>query len=347
VKRTSGRPQQIAHGARAVVGQPFHRLSEAETIGLHLRPSVSWRPEAAPAGDVLAISLEESSMILRAAVLLVSLSLASLSAAACRGSEGRPSETQKELWSFAGATYGGPDAGLPPYDAGLPPLPDAGVPFDAGLVDGPRPPDGGSPYDGGQGYDGGHGHDGPDAPPDAGVYDGPYAPPDGPRDGGHGSDGGHGHDGPPGTIPYDGGTGKETWWDDTDGVDPELAGCHIEYTAAGCGNEANPGRHFGELCMGNILVETNPGINECHKHAGDVGHPYVVDCDKWCRNTYGIPLPIPFLPKFRGVVAPRGRCQVIGYMPCSTRIVDSARCLCSDGYYGNGVTEPPAGYPGG
>lgn len=320
-------------------------------------------------------------MIMRAGLVLV---LLSLSLAACRGEQGDP--TSQKRFALGGTGYGGsgyggwpwpwpdagpgsgydagnpyPDAGGPGsgYDAGQP-VPDAGWPWpwpDAGPS-----PDAGGP---GSGYDAGYPYPDSSYPyPDAGVppYDGPYAPPDAPRDGGHPPDaprdggpshdaprdGGHGHDGPPGTIPYDGGTGRDSWWEDTDGVDPELAGCHIEHDRDTCGSEANPGRHFGELCQGNFLIETNPRENECHKHGGDMGHPYRVNCDDWCRNRYAIPLPIPFLPKRRGVAAPQGgTCQVIGYLPCGNRIVDSARCLCSDGYYGNGRTEPPQGYPGG
>lgn len=164
--------------------------------------------------------------------------------------------------------------------------------------------------------------------PDAGVVDAPVA--DAPHDGGHG---------PPGTIPYDGGTGRKTWWKDTDGVMPELAGCHVEYAAQGCPGDML--RSFGELCQGdgNTLIETNPGAGICHDHAGDIGHPYVVPCDKWCKNQHVIQTPDG--PKRRGVAAAGGRCQIVAYMPCENIILDSARCLCD----GTDV-QPPEGYPG-
>ncbi len=287
-------------------------------------------------------------MTMRAGLVLV---LLSLSLSACRGEPGEPSSQKR--FALGGASYGGSGYGGWPW-----PWPDAGP--GSGYPDGGGPgsgyPDGGGP---GSGYPDGGGPgsgypDGGNAYPDAGVppHDGPYAP-DAPRDGGPSHDaprdGGPGHDGPPGTIPYDGGSGRDSWWEDTDGVDPELAGCHIEHDRQGCGSEDHGGRHFGEVCQqGTWLVETNPGKNECHKHPGDMGHPYRINCDDWCRDRYAIPLPIPFLPKRRGVAAPMGgRCQVIGYLPCGSRILDSARCLCSDGYYGNGRTDPPEGYPGG
>lgn len=252
----------------------------------------------------------------------------------CRGEEAEVRAARAHLFgsgSDAGMPGdGGPDAGAPDAgssadaampDAGMPDggMPDAGSGADAGVPDGGMP-DGGMPDGGGD--------------PDAGLPDGPAdgvaAPP---------ADGGH----PPGTIPYDGGSGQRSWWTDSDGVDPEFAGCHIEWNA-NCGLEANPGRHFGELCQTNdVLVETNPGKDVCHDHPGDIGHPYVVPCDAWCKNLYAIP---GRQPTRRGIAAMSGRCQVIGYLPCGNRIVDSARCLCSDGYYGNGEMDPPSGYPG-
>lgn len=199
---------------------------------------------------------------------------------------------------------GMPDTGMP--DTGMPGMSDAGMP---GMPDG-------------SGY-----------PMDADALDLDAfvaAPPQG------------GHNG---TIPYDGGSGQNSWWADTDGVDPESAGCHVEYTAAGCATEVNPGRNFGEKCMsGDVLVETNPGPGECHQHAADIGHPYTVPCDAWCKNNYIIQT--PGNPTRRGVAAVSGRCQTIGYLPCgSYTVVDSARCLCSDGYWGSGSTDTP-GYPG-
>lgn len=189
--------------------------------------------------------------------------------------------------------------------------PDAGEP-DAG--DGSAPDGGG---DGSAAPDGGMSLD-------AGVVDAPVA--DAP------------HDGPPGTIPYDGGTGRKTWWKDTDGVIPELAGCHVEYEAQGCTSDLQ--RSFGEMCQdGNTLIETNPGAGICHDHAGDIGHPYAVPCDKWCKNEQVIQTPDG--PVRRGAAAAGGRCQIVAYLPCENLILDSARCLCD----GTDV-QPPEGYPG-
>jgi hypothetical protein len=150
----------------------------------------------------------------------------------------------------------------------------------------------------------------------------------------------HGHDGPPGTIPYDGGTGQNSWWKDTDGVAPELAGCHVEYTESTCGTPSNPGRNFGESCSGNTLIETNPGAGVCHQHDGDLGHPYTVPCNDWCKNQYAIPVPGVQGGQRRGVAAKSGYCVAIGYLPCQDGFVDSARCRCDD----EGIYDGP-GYP--
>jgi hypothetical protein len=221
-----------------------------------------------------------------------------------------------------GPDGGGPGSGYP--DSG-PGGPDGGGPGSGYPDAGPGGPDGGGP---GSGYsDAGPGYDAP-------ISDGPVA--DAPH-----------HDAPPGTEPYDGGSGMESWWKDTDGIDPELAGCHIEYTARLCGVESNPGRHFGELCKNNqVIVETNPDpAMRCHNHPGDIGHPYVVNCNDWCKNTYAIPLPIPFLPMKRGVAAASGKCQVVRNITCGRKMLNSARCLCADGYRGNGRMNPPEGEP--
>lgn len=204
-------------------------------------------------------------------------------------------------------SLGGTTYGNPPQDGGMP-MADARLPS----------------------HDAGSHHDASAPPHDAGSH----------HDAGWPFDAGPPHDA--GTIPYDGGTGVNTFWKDTDGIEPELAGCHIEYTAAGCATAGT--RQFGESCSANGLIETNPGPGVCHDHPLDVGHPYVVDCDGWCRGVVAITTETQSF--FRGVAARSGRCQVIGYLPCNGGFVDSARCLCSDGYKGNGETTPPEGYPG-
>jgi hypothetical protein len=64
--------------------------------------------------------------------------------------------------------------------------------------------------------------------------------------------------------------GKETWWVDSEGVDPGKAGCHIGTDSKGVPN----GRLFGEACTPEgLLVETNPGSNELHSHKATSGTP--------------------------------------------------------------------------
>jgi hypothetical protein len=80
------------------------------------------------------------------------------------------------------------------------------------------------------------------------------------------------------------GTGADTYWSDTDGVDPATAGCHYEFTDDTCGT-FKAGRTFGELCLdADRLVESNPGKDECHAHGGDKGGPDVVSCSAWCAD---------------------------------------------------------------
>lgn len=103
------------------------------------------------------------------------------------------------------------------------------------------------------------------------------------------------------------GKGQTTWWKDTDGVDPGVAGCHIGTDADGKAN----GRVFGEACMSNgLLVESNPGMDVVHKHTDDTGHPDTFDCNAWCQGS--------------GHAA--GMCKpVTGPAPCAT----SAICSCN------------------
>lgn len=77
--------------------------------------------------------------------------------------------------------------------------------------------------------------------------------------------------------------GTTTEWLDTDGVAPEVAGCHIEL------DPANPPRHFGELCTPDgLLVETNPGVNQAHAHSNDLGSPDVFNCNTYCQGEYRV-----------------------------------------------------------
>lgn len=60
--------------------------------------------------------------------------------------------------------------------------------------------------------------------------------------------------------------GTTSWWKDSDGVDPDVAGCHI-----GTDQEGQPnGRMFGEACLADgLLVESNPGAGVPHSHSND------------------------------------------------------------------------------
>jgi hypothetical protein len=96
------------------------------------------------------------------------------------------------------------------------------------------------------------------------------------------SDNAKGIAGAAGTIefkPTDWIEGETTWWIDSDGVAPGVAGCHIGTDEKGAPN----GRMFGEACLPNgLLVESNPGADELHSHHNDTGHPDTFDCAKWC-----------------------------------------------------------------
>lgn len=127
-----------------------------------------------------------------------------------------------------------------------------------------------------------------------------------------------------GTIPLDLGAGEDTFWIDTDGVAPEVAGCHIEYSDEDCATVATAGRNFGEFCQEDgTLVESNPGADVCHTHEDDIGHPYVVDCVGWCRNAITLPD-----GQQRGTAATTGTCEVVSDVPCDQGVVESARCVC-------------------
>lgn len=99
--------------------------------------------------------------------------------------------------------------------------------------------------------------------------------------------------------------GETTWWKDSDGVAPEIAGCHI-----GTDSEGNPnGRMFGEACLPDgKLVESNPGAGVVHSHGNDTGHPDSFDCNEWCI----------------GEGKSSGSCQAASAPPCE----QSAICVC-------------------
>lgn len=109
------------------------------------------------------------------------------------------------------------------------------------------------------------------------------------------------------------GEATDTYWDDTDGVAPGAAGCHIEYEEATC-QGIRSGREFGEFCLdADRLVESNPGVDECHTHADDRGKPDVFSCLQWCQE--------------QGATG--GSCE--GGVPVQAGEVscESARCVCA------------------
>lgn len=107
--------------------------------------------------------------------------------------------------------------------------------------------------------------------------------------------------------PSDWKEGEKTWWIDSDGVDPSVAGCHIETDEGG-----KPiGRSFPEACLDETtLVESNPGAGEVHSHKNDIGNPDKVDCNAWCV----------------GKGSSAGVCKVAPAPPCEQQ---SAMCVCS------------------
>jgi hypothetical protein len=111
-----------------------------------------------------------------------------------------------------------------------------------------------------------------------------------------------------GTIefkPNDWKEGETTWWIDSEGIAPGVAGCHIGTDESGAPN----GRMFGEACLPDgRLVESNPGIDELHGHDNDLGHPDTFDCAAWCAA--------------QGSAG--GACIAASAPPCA----QSARCSC-------------------
>lgn len=106
--------------------------------------------------------------------------------------------------------------------------------------------------------------------------------------------------------PADWQAGTKSYWKDSDGVQPGVAGCHIGTDETGTPN----GRLFGEACLPDgLLVESNPAQNELHSHTDDIGHPDTFDCNEWCKGTG----------------KESGSCQAAPAPPCEA----SARCVCN------------------
>lgn len=131
----------------------------------------------------------------------------------------------------------------------------------------------------------------------------------GARAAGNPSSGAEGMAGAMGTFefkPQDWTEGETTWWKDSDGIGPGVAGCHIGTDGTGAPN----GRMFGEACLPDgLLVESNPGAQELHSHDNDIGHPDTFDCQAWCI----------------GEGASGGVCEAAPAPPCE----QSARCVCN------------------
>ena len=107
------------------------------------------------------------------------------------------------------------------------------------------------------------------------------------------------------TLSLENGTGKDSYWIDSDGIAPGIAGCHIGTNAEGEPNQ----RMFGEYCESNVvLVESNPAKDKIHLHKDDLGHPDRFDCNAWCI----------------GQGSTKGQFQSIEIEPCGS----SAICAC-------------------
>lgn len=119
--------------------------------------------------------------------------------------------------------------------------------------------------------------------------------------------------------------GETTFWIDVgDDVDPQTPGCHVEVRS---GTDLTPiGRKFGEFCgRDGYLRETTPEKNKVHAHPNDIGHPYVIDCNKWCQDENFVIFDERRMTVVTGSQV-RGVCQPVNRpSPCSS----SAVCFCS------------------
>jgi hypothetical protein len=75
------------------------------------------------------------------------------------------------------------------------------------------------------------------------------------------------------------GTGVTTYWNDSDGIKPGVAGFHVEVTRA---VSRSPADDLRRGLRQRNLVESNPGRNVIHPHKDDLGHPDTFDCNAWC-----------------------------------------------------------------
>jgi len=125
------------------------------------------------------------------------------------------------------------------------------------------------------------------------------------------------------------------YWKDSDGVNPEKAGCHKQFVQQGMGCGAAIENRIGESCKpGHILLETNPGVLQCHAHANDKGHPDLYSCDAFCKGKYGADatgvcedanaVNPPGDPNFCGANFASARCK------CTVVIAQPNHFLCRD-----------------
>ncbi|MBL4671723.1 MAG: hypothetical protein JKX81_05645 [Arenicella sp.] len=75
---------------------------------------------------------------------------------------------------------------------------------------------------------------------------------------------------------------ETSYWLDTDGVAPGVAGCHYSIDVI---SEKPNGRAFAEGCRDDgLLIESNPKKGKVHAHKKDTGHPDLFDCNKWRKG---------------------------------------------------------------
>jgi hypothetical protein len=112
----------------------------------------------------------------------------------------------------------------------------------------------------------------------------------------------------------------DSYWDDSDGVDPFTPGCHTEWQDKKCGFNLPPDRMFGEFCLdSDRIVESNPERGKCHDHKGDKGHPDIFSCNTACRAKAGFAANV--------VGGCEGGARAFGSLG---QECVSARCVCRD-----------------
>ena len=81
-----------------------------------------------------------------------------------------------------------------------------------------------------------------------------------------------------------GDNGSDSYWRDTDGMDPGTAGCSEVFTTDSCTDWASA-ISFGEFCVDeDRLIETADEAGVCHILPGDLSTLQVVSCTAWCAT---------------------------------------------------------------